>query len=81
MFSVSPEEAATAVAADPTIYEEIWRPGAGKSLVGLRVDLAKVSEERVRELVELAWRNKARKRVAAAYDARSGLASGGPPDA
>jgi hypothetical protein len=34
------------------------------------VDLANVSEERVQELVERAWRNKAPKRVVAAYDAR-----------
>lgn len=45
-----------------------WRPGAGRSLVGIRVVLAEVSEERVRELVEHAWRNKAPKRVIAAYD-------------
>jgi hypothetical protein len=38
--------------------------------VGLRVDFAKVSEERVQELVERAWWNKARKRVVAAYDAQ-----------
>ncbi|HWH11745.1 MAG TPA: hypothetical protein VG165_11505 [Solirubrobacteraceae bacterium] len=41
-----------------------------KRLVGVRVDLAQVSEERVRELVEHAWRNKAPKQVVAAYDAR-----------
>jgi hypothetical protein len=39
-------------------YEEIWRPGAGYSSVGLLVDLAGVSEERVQEFVEDAWRNK-----------------------
>ncbi len=55
---------------DPATYEEVWRPGARKSLVGLRVDLAKVSEERVQELVEHAWRNKAPKRVVSAYDAQ-----------
>lgn len=70
VFSVGQHEAATAVADDPAVYEEIWRPGARKSLVGLRVDLAKVSPERVQELVEHAWRNKAPKRVVAAYDAQ-----------
>ncbi|MDQ2761344.1 MAG: MmcQ/YjbR family DNA-binding protein [Actinomycetota bacterium] len=70
VFSVSQEEAAKAVADDPAAYEEVWRPGARKSLVGLRVDLAKVSEERVQELVEHAWRNKAPKRVVSAYDAQ-----------
>lgn len=70
VFSVSQEEAAGAVAEDPASYEEVWRPVAKKSLVGLRVDLARVSEERVEELVEHAWRHKAAKRVVAAYDAR-----------
>jgi hypothetical protein len=40
-------EKATAVADDPAIYEEVWHPAAVKSFVSLRVDLAKVSEERV----------------------------------
>ncbi len=70
VFSVSQEEATMAVADDPATYEEIRRPGARKSLVGLRVDLAKVSEERVRELVEHAWRNKAPQRLVSAYDAQ-----------
>jgi hypothetical protein len=70
VFSISHEEAAKAVADAPATYEEVWRPGATKSFVGLRVDLAKVSEERVQELVEHAWRNKAPKRMVAAYDAQ-----------
>jgi hypothetical protein len=41
------------------IYEYVWRPGPRKSLIGLWVDLAEVSAERVQELVEHAWRNKA----------------------
>jgi hypothetical protein len=53
-----------------TTYEEVWRTAATKMWVGLRVDLAKVSEERVQELVERAWWNKAPKRVVAAYDAQ-----------
>jgi hypothetical protein len=70
VFSVSQEEAAAAVADDPAIYEEVWRTAATKIWVGLRVDLAKVPEERVQELVERAWRNKAPKRVVAAYDSQ-----------
>jgi hypothetical protein len=73
VFSVSQEEAAAAVADDPAIYEEVWRTAATKIWVGPRVDLAKVSEERVQELVERAWRNKAPKRVETAYDAQRGL--------
>lgn len=70
VFSVSQEEAAQAVADDPAIYEEVWRTAATKIFVGLRVDLAKVSRERVQELVEHAWRNKAPKRLVASYDAQ-----------
>jgi hypothetical protein len=73
VFSISHEEAAKAVADDPAIYEEVWCPGATKSFVGLRVDLAKVPEERVQELVEHAWRNKAANRMVAAYDAQYGV--------
>ena len=70
VFSVSREEAAAAVAQDPAVYEEVWRNAATRSFVGLRVHLVAVGEERVRELVEHAWRNKAPKRLVAAYDAR-----------
>jgi hypothetical protein len=55
---------------DPSIYEEVWRNAATKVWVGLRVELAKVSTDRVQELVEHAWRNKAPRRVVAAHDAR-----------
>lgn len=54
----------------PATYEEVRRPDATKSFVGLRVDLAKVPEERFQELVEHAWRNKAPNRMVAAYDAQ-----------
>ncbi|MCW3842563.1 MmcQ/YjbR family DNA-binding protein [Micromonospora yasonensis] len=69
VFSVSPEQAAAAVAADPTAYEEVWRKAATMIFVGLRVDLDRISEQRMRELVEQAWRHKAPKRLLAAYDA------------
>lgn len=68
VFSISPEEASAAVAHDPAIYEEIWRPGAHRSFVGVRVDLAKVSKKRVQDLVEHAWRHKAPKNVVSAYE-------------
>lgn len=70
VFSVGAEEAAAAVAAEPAVYEEVWRPGARPSLVGVRADLAQVSPERVAELVEHAWRHRAPRRLVAAYDAR-----------
>ncbi len=65
-----------AVADDLAIYEEIWRPGARKTFVGLWVDLRKVSQERVQELLEHAWRNKAPKQAVAAYDAMNGSGGG-----
>jgi hypothetical protein len=66
---ISQQEATEIVAAEPRHYEEVWRPGA-RSFVGLRIALADVPAERVRELVERAWRTRASKRLAAAYDAR-----------
>lgn len=69
VFSVDLKEASGAVAKDPATYREVWRPGATTSFVGLRVELAKVSKARVRELVEHAWRNKAPQRLVTVYDA------------
>lgn len=70
VFSVGQDEAAAAVEADDTVYEEVWRTAGRKIYVGLRVDLAKVSPERVQELVENAWRNKAPKRLVTEHDTR-----------
>lgn len=70
VFSVSQEEAEAAIADDPAIYDDVWRMAATKSFVGLRVQLDKVSKERVQELVEHAWRNRAPKKVVDAYDAQ-----------
>lgn len=38
-------------------------------LAGIRADLTRIGEDRVRELVEHAWRNRAPKRLVTAYDA------------
>ncbi|GAA1203320.1 MmcQ/YjbR family DNA-binding protein [Pseudonocardia alaniniphila] len=65
---VGQAEAETAAADQPDVYEEVWR--SGRIFVGLRVDLAKVSEERMQELIEHAWRNRAPKRLVADYDRR-----------
>jgi hypothetical protein len=64
---VGQEEARTAAAREPDVYEEVWRNG--RIFVGLRADLAKVTKERMRELIEHAWRNRAPKRLVAEYDA------------
>jgi hypothetical protein len=68
LLAVGQAEAAALAAADPEVYEEVWRNGGGRIFVGVRVDLAKVSGERARELVEHAWRNRAPKRLVATYD-------------
>ncbi|HEY1180032.1 MAG TPA: MmcQ/YjbR family DNA-binding protein [Phytomonospora sp.] len=69
VFTVRREQAAAAVADAPGVYEEVWRKTARMTFVGLRVELDKVGEDRITELVEQAWRNKAPKRVIAAFDA------------
>lgn len=38
VFSIEHADAAEAIAADPEGCEEVWRPGARRSFVGLRVD-------------------------------------------
>jgi hypothetical protein len=65
---VGQAQAATAAADQPDVYEEVWRDG--RIFVGLRVDLARVAQERMRELIEHAWRNRAPKRLVAEYDSR-----------
>jgi YjbR len=50
-----PEKEANAFAAeDPGAYEEIWRNE--KIFMGLRVDLSRVSDRCVRDLIESSWR-------------------------
>jgi hypothetical protein len=66
---VGKEEAKAATVEQPDVYEEVWREH-GRIFVGLRVDLAKISKERMQELIEHAWRYRVPKRVAAAYDSR-----------
>lgn len=72
VVSIAQEDAAPAVAEDPETFEEVWRPGGpnGRIFVGLRVDLGRVERERLRALIEQAWRHKAPKRLVAAHDAR-----------
>jgi hypothetical protein len=65
---VGQAEAETASADQPDVYAEVWRNG--RIFVGLRVDLARVTERRMQELIEHAWRNRAPKRLLAQYDDR-----------
>lgn len=66
---VGQAEAQAAVLDQPEVFEEVSREH-GRIFVGLRVDLAKVSEERMQELVEHAWRHRAPKRLLAEHDHR-----------
>lgn len=59
-------EARAAVPGSPGACSELWW---GKRLTGVRLDLAEADPAQVRELLEDAWRRRAPKRVAAAYDA------------
>lgn len=69
ILGVDQEEAQAQAARNPDTFAEVWRNG-GQIFVGLRVDLAAIEPDRFRELLELAWRNKAPKRVVAAFDER-----------
>ena len=68
VFCVSPDEAAAAVADDPAVYAVVHRSDARRSFLGLSVQLAAVSEDRVRELIEHAWRHNAPRRLVLAHD-------------
>ncbi|WP_182897339.1 MmcQ/YjbR family DNA-binding protein [Microbispora sp. H10830] len=68
VFCVAEQQAADAAQADPSAYESVRRPDARKSFLGLQVELGRVTAERVRSLVEEAWRQQAPKRLAAEYD-------------
>jgi hypothetical protein len=68
VFCVSEQEANDAAAADPATYEAVRRKDARRSFLGLQVELGNVSEERIRSLVEKAWRQQAPKRLIAERD-------------
>lgn len=60
--SLPEKEAKALVAKNPKAYEEIWRNR--KIFMGLRVDLAAISADEVRELIEMSWRHSAPASVA-----------------
>jgi hypothetical protein len=68
VFCVSEQEANEAEAADPSSCQAVRRMDARRSFLGLRVELAKISQERIRGLVEKAWRQQAPKRLIVEYD-------------
>lgn len=59
VLHVDPETAARFAAADPAV-EQTYR---GSTLIGVRVHLAPLSEQHLRELVVAAWRHRAPKRL------------------
>jgi hypothetical protein len=64
VVAVDEYEAGALVAGHQDLYEEVWEEVAG--FVGLRVDLARAPEQRLRDLDESAWRNKAPEHLAGA---------------
>lgn len=62
MLSLAESEAPAAAAADPGVVEEVRR---FDKPIGIRVDIARISTGRLAELVEIAWRHKAPKRLSA----------------
>lgn len=71
VFCVSEQDAAAAAAADPATYEAVRRQDARRSFLGLQVVLGNVAEDRVKALVEAAWRRQAPKRLSARHDSNS----------
>lgn len=68
VFCISEQEADTAAAADPATCEAVRRRDARKSFLGLQVQLGGVADERMKCLVEDAWRQQAPKRLVAERD-------------
>ena len=63
-FALDKSDIAALVAQAPDVYEEVWRNG--KYLIGLRVELKRISAKQLKRLVELAWRQKAPRKLTAA---------------
>ncbi len=68
VFCVSEQAADTAAAADPATCEAVRRRDATRSFLGLQVQFGSIADERIKCLVEEAWRQKAPKRLVAERD-------------
>ncbi|MEV0719351.1 hypothetical protein [Asanoa sp. NPDC050611] len=64
---VGQAEAAALAAERPHVYDVVTREH-GRIFVGVRVDLAAVEAGAMRRVIEQGWRNRAPKRLVAAYD-------------
>jgi hypothetical protein len=65
VFCINEQEADHAAAADPGACQAVRRGDARRSFLGLQVELASLPPQRIRPLVEEAWRQQAPKRLAA----------------
>ncbi|HSZ42582.1 MAG TPA: MmcQ/YjbR family DNA-binding protein [Trebonia sp.] len=68
VFCISEQQADQDAAADPGVCTAVRRGDARKSFLGLQVDIGRVPAERVRSLVEQAWRQQAPVRLVAERD-------------
>ena len=68
IVGVDEHDAAALVAGHQDLYEEVWRKGV--EFVGVRIDLARMPEPRLRELIVAAWQNKAPAHLRAAHAVR-----------
>jgi hypothetical protein len=68
VFCISEQEADDAAAAGPAACAAVRRRDAGRSFLGLQVNLGNVPGKRIKELTEKAWHQQAPKRLAAEHD-------------
>ncbi|MGH3436963.1 MAG: MmcQ/YjbR family DNA-binding protein [Sciscionella sp.] len=68
VFRVSEQQANQMAAAAPATCEAVRRLDARRSFLGLQVQLRNASAERVRSLIEQAWRQQAPKRLITEHD-------------
>jgi hypothetical protein len=68
VFCISEPDANKAAAANPTSCEAVRRQDAKRSFLGLQVRFGSITHERIKCLVEDAWRQQAPKRQVAEHD-------------
>lgn len=59
--SLAEDKAKALAVAHPDAYEEIWRNG--KTFMGVRVNISKLTSRELRELIEQSWRHSAPKSI------------------